>query len=63
MRESVVVGMEDLLSCSNFVLQGNVIEDGLMMDGRVFGCKFGFDVISIVKKFFSSVWKNEADRF
>ena len=63
MRESVVVGKEDLLSCGNFVLQGNVIEDDFMMDRRVFGCKFSFNVISIVEKFFSSVWKGEADRF
>ena len=51
------------MSGCDFVSQGNVIENELVMRGDMFCCKFKFDIFSIVEEFIPPMGKSEADSF
>jgi hypothetical protein len=58
-----VISEEDVLTCCDFVAQGDVIEEKFVVRGGDFSSEFGLDIISIFEEFFLAVGESEADGF
>ena len=50
-----------MLATGNFVSEGDVIENDLVMGRSEFGHKFTFNIVPILKKFFFLMWEGKTN--